>query len=160
MDDLVFTNITIYRAIANEAYQKMVQLMEAGRRRKPDGSPGWIITYDPNQTSFKQSMISLVFTGMWLEGFLHLLIVKRYGKSKFKEYDFKSYEEKLDLLGCTEKELLDRVSRFRKIRKSLVHEKAYFDNGDIWRAQNEAENTHEMLASIHQYFSEQPRLTF
>jgi len=90
MDRLVITNIAIYKAIADEAHQEIVQLMESGRRPKPDGSAGWIKTYDPNQTSFKQSMVSIVFTGMWLEALMHLLIVKKYGKRKFEEYDFKS----------------------------------------------------------------------
>lgn len=153
MDRLVITNIEIYKTIADEAYQKMIQLMEAGRRPKSDGNTGWIITYDPNKNSFKQSMISIVFTGMWLEALIHLLIVKKFGKEKFKEYDFKTYEKKLQLLGFTDKNLLDRVSRFRKTRKSLVHEKAYFDNGEIKKAQDEAENAHEILVSIHRHFS-------
>lgn len=155
MDHFVITNVAIYKAIADEAHQKMVQSMEAGRRPKPDGSTGWIITYDPKQTSFKQSMISIVFTGMWLEALTHLLIVERYGEDKFNKYDFVSYEEKLKLLGCTDQELLDRVSRFRKTRKSLVHEKAHFDDGEIKRAQDEAENAHDLLIAIHKHFSEQ-----
>jgi len=85
---------------------------------------------------------------------VHLPIVRKYGEIKFKEYDFKSYEEKLQLLGCSEQELLERVSRFRKTRKSLVHEKAHFDDGEIKRAQDEAENAHAMLVTIHKYFSE------
>jgi len=155
MDNWVFTNSRVYKAIADEAYRKMVQLMEAGRRPKPDGSAGWIITYDPEQTSFKQSMISIVFTGMWIEALFHLLIVRRFGKDKFKEYDFKSHEEKFKLLGCREDELLIRVSRFRRARKLLVHEKAHFDDGDIWRAQEEPGNAHEMLTAIHNHFSRQ-----
>ncbi len=154
MNKIVITNIEIYKAIADEAYQKMIHFIETGRRPKSDGSPGWIITYDPNQNSFKQSMISIVFTGMWLESLIHLLIVKNFGKEKFKEYDFKSYEEKLKLLGCINKNILDRVSRFRKTRKSLVHEKAHFDSGEITMAQREAENAHEMLVAIHRHFSE------
>ncbi len=154
MDRLVITNIAIYKAIADEAHQEMVQLMEAGRRPKPDGSAGWIITYDPNQTSFKQSMVSIVFTGMWLEALMHLLIVNEYGKDRFNEYDFKTYEEKLQLLGYMDEKILHRVSRFRDIRKSLVHEKAHFDEDEIKRAQDEAENAHEMLVAIHRHFSE------
>ena len=153
MDSIVITNIEIYKAIADEAYQKMVQLMEAGRPPKPDGSAGRTIIYDPNQNSFKQSMISIVFTGMWLESLIHLLIVKKHGKEKFKEYDFKSYEEKLQLLGCTDQKLLDRVLRFRKTRKSLVHEKAHLDDGEIKLAQDEAENAHQILICIHGHFS-------
>ena len=154
MDHLVITNIGIYKAIADEAHQEIVQLMESGRRPKPDGSAGWIKTFDPNQTSFKQSMVSIVFTGMWLEALMHLLIVKKYGNDEFKKYDFKTYEEKLKLLGCMDEKLLHRVSRFRGIRKSLVHEKAFFDEDGIKKAQDEAENAHEMLVAIHNHFSE------
>lgn len=146
------TNVSIYKMIAEEAYQKMVQSIEAGRLPKPDGSVGWIITYDPNQTSFKQAMISLVFTGMWLEALMHLLIIKGYGKKIFKEYDSKLYEEKLKLLGCTDQKLLASVTRFRKVRKSMVHEKAYFDDGEIKWAQNEAKNAHELIVAISEHF--------
>ena len=155
MNHFVLTNAAVYKTIADEAYEKMGQSMEAGRRPKPDGSAGWIVTYDPNQTSFKQAMISLVFTGMWLEAMTHLLIVKAHGMEKAKEYDFKSYEEKLTLLGCTDQELLNSVSRFRKARRSLVHEKAHFDDGEIRWVQKEAENAHELLVAIHKSFSEQ-----
>src|SRR5437867_2683556 len=95
MDRLVITNVEVYRAIADDAYQEMAQLLKAGRRPNEDVSPGWIITFDPNRTSFKRAMISIVFTGMWLEALMHLLIVRDYGEDKFKEYDWKSYEEKL-----------------------------------------------------------------
>jgi hypothetical protein len=36
----------------------------------------------------------------------------------------------------------------------LAHEKAHFDDGEIKRAQDEAENAHAMLVSIHKHFSE------
>lgn len=120
---MVITNISVYKAIADETHQKMHELMDAGRQPKPDGSDGWVITFDPSQRSFKQSMIAIVFTGMWLEALMHLLIVCDYGEQKFKEYDFKSYEEKLQLLGFSDQEIIDRVTRFRSIRKALVHEK-------------------------------------
>lgn len=95
MSSPVITNIAIYKAIAEEAHQKMHELIDSCRRPKPDGSVDWVITYDPSQSSFQQSMIAIVFTGMWLEGLMHLLIVERYGEQKFKEYHFKSYEEKM-----------------------------------------------------------------
>jgi hypothetical protein len=155
VNHFLHTNVGIYRTIADEAYQKMVQSIEAGRRPKPDGSAGWIITFDPDHTSFKQAMISLVFTGIWLEAILHLLIVRSYGKNKYKEYDFRSYEEKLMLLGCTDEGLMNSVSRFRNSRKSLVHEKAHFDDGEIRWAEKEAENAHGLLTMISECFSEQ-----
>jgi hypothetical protein len=152
MNPFVLTNVDIYKTIAVEAYQNMVQSIEAGRRPKPDGTAGWIVTYDPDRTSFKQAMISVVFTGMWLEAIMHLLIMKAYGNNKFKEYDFKSYKEKLKLLGCTDEELLNSASRFQKTRKELVHEKAHFNDGEIRWAQKEAENAHSLLMEVHRLF--------
>lgn len=106
MNNYIFTNLAIYKAIANESYDDMVRTVEAGRRPKPDGSEGAILSYDPNHTSFKKAMIVIAFTGMWLEALLHIRIVKKFGEGKFKEYDFKSYKEKLKLLGLTEEKLL------------------------------------------------------
>ena len=149
MGNFVVTNISIYRAIADEAYQKMAKLLEEGQPPNPDGSPGRIKIYDPTHSSFKQSMISIVFSGMWLEAKLHLLLVKKYGKAEAKKkHDRKSYEDKLQLLDCNEKIILDSVARFRAARKALVHENAHFDAGNIWIVQDEAKNTHDMLAAI------------
>ena len=153
MNSLVITNISVYKAIADEAHQKMHKLMDAGRRPKSDGSDGCIITFDRSQNSFKQSMIGIVFTGMWFEALMHLLIVRTYGEQKFKEYDFKTYEEKLLLVGCSNQEIIDRATRFRKTRKALVHEKAHFDDGEIESAQDEADNAHELLIALHNQFS-------
>jgi hypothetical protein len=154
MNSFIHTNADIYRAIADEAYQKMIQSIETGRKPKPDGTPGWIVTLAPDRTSFKQAMISVVFTAMWFEAMMHLQIVKTYGKDKFKEYDLKPYKERLKLFGCTDKELLKSASRFQKARKVLVHEKAHFDDGEIRWAQKEAENAHALLVSVQRLFLE------
>lgn len=148
MDHFFSTNAAVYQAIADEAYQQMVHSIETGRRPKEDGSPGWIVTYDPSQTSFKQAMICIVFTGMWLEAKMHLRIVKAHGKDRFKEVDFKSYEEKLKLLGITDEVLLHSVSEFRESRRTLVHEKAHFDDGQVRWAQKEAEKAHGLLVAL------------
>ncbi len=153
MNSLVITNISVYKAIADEAHQKMHELMDAARRPKSDGSDGYIITFDRSQNSFKQSMIGIVFTGMWFEALMHLLIVRAYGEQKFKEYDFRTYEEKLLLVGCSNQEIIDRATRFRMTRKALVHEKAHFDDGEIKSAQDEADNAHELLVAFHNQFS-------
>jgi len=149
---LIFSNIAVYKAIADEAHQKMHELMDAGRRPRSDGSPGWIITYDQHQRSFKQSMIVIVFVGMWIEALMHLLIVREKGKEIFNKYDSKPYEVKLQLLGCSDKITIDCATRFRKIRRELVHEKAYFDNGEIKRAQDEADNAYALLIALHSKF--------
>lgn len=94
-------------------------------------------------------MIAIVFTGIWLEALMHLLIVQKYGEQKFKEYDFKSYEKKLQLLGCSDQQIIDRATRFQKTRKALVHEKAHFDDGEIKFAQDEADSAYELLVALH-----------
>jgi|GEM_PF-2020663 len=154
VERIAMTNISTYKAIALEAHKSMCEYLEEGRWPKEDGGPGWIKTFDPDQKCFKQAMITIVFTGMWLEALLHLLIVRNHGLEKFAEYDFKSYEEKLRLLGCSEQGLLDVVKRFRKSRKELVHEKAYCDDGELKTAQDEANNAHDLM--VHAFFNNQP----
>ena len=82
MNSLISSNISVYRAISEEAYLKMRKLIDAGRTPKANGGEGWIIKYDPEQKSFKQAMISIVFTGMWLEALMHQKIV-----SEFDEHE-------------------------------------------------------------------------
>jgi hypothetical protein len=48
MNAPIFTNIAVYKAIADEAYLEQKKLREAGRHPKPDGSPGFILAFDPN----------------------------------------------------------------------------------------------------------------
>jgi hypothetical protein len=132
----------------------MKEIIESHRRPKPDGSEGWIKKIDPDQKSFKQAMISIVFTGIWLEALLHLKIVKYHSEDVFNEYDFKSYEEKLQLLECADPNIIERVTRFRKCRKELVHEKAFLDDGKMKKAQDEADNAYELLIAINDYFIE------
>ena len=148
MAELIYTNVSTYRAIAIEAFEAMQELVESGRQPKGDGSPGWILQFDPNQKSFKQAMIVIVFTGMWLEALLHLLIVRDHGEAKFREVDYKSYEEKLRLVGIDDNSILEAGKRFKTARKTLVHEKAHFDTGATQVAQDEARNAYRLLLAI------------
>jgi hypothetical protein len=93
-------------------------------------------------------MVAIVFTGMWLEALLHLLIVRDHGEEKFREFDFKSYEEKLRLIGIDDNSILEAAARFRKSRKELVHEKAHFETGEMKTAQDEARNAFQLLLAI------------
>lgn len=142
------SNASIYKQISEEAYSKMVESSKERMILKNDGSEGFIISYDPAHTSFKQSMIVVVFTGMWLEAVLHQQIVSKHGEETFKKYDFKSYREKLVLLGISDTALLDDVESFKSTRKEIVHEKALFDTGQIKVAQAEAELAKTILERI------------
>lgn len=151
----VFTNVHIFGAIADTAYDRMAKEMEKSVHPMPDGSAGSIRTVDPEQTAFKQAMISVVFSSIWLEALLHLLIVWRFGKQKFKKVDRVTYENKLRLLGCKDKALLNKVKELRISRRELVHEKAHmeFDDdgnfvGEVTTAQDEAEIARAVMVGV------------
>jgi len=146
--DMPYSNVSMYKEIVEEAFSSMRSLIEEGRSPKNDGSGGYVIKYDPSHKSFKQSMIVVVFTGMWLEAKLHQDIISKFDEATFKKYDFKSYRDKLVLLGITDSEYLGKVDSFKGTRKELVHEKAYFDNGEIKTAQKEAELAYEVMVYL------------
>ncbi len=152
MNQFALSNVATYKAIALDAHKEMHERINSGRRLKDDGSPGWIITFDAERRSFKKAMIAIVFTGMWLEALLHLLIVRDHGIEKFKEFDFKSYADKMRLLGCSDQRFLDAAEKFRQCRKELVHEKAHFDTSEIKTAQDEADNAHQLLLAVDSLF--------
>ena len=125
----------------------------------PDGGGRAIKRFDPEQTSFKQAMVSIMFTCIWLEAMLHLLIVRRWGKSRFEELDWRPYEGKLEALGCNDEDLLRRAVRLRKTRKGLVHEKAHLEfndegefMGELLTAQEEAENARAVMEGVENWF--------
>lgn len=145
------TNVNVFKRIADEAYEEMTRAMNAGRRPKEDGT-GFLLTYDPHQKSFKQSLISIVFSTMWLEALLHLMIVQMYGIEVFKEYDHKSYEEKLGKLGYFNEDIIQSISTLRKVRRTLLHEKAHIEDNDVKTAQGVAENAAKIRTALHEYF--------
>ena len=152
MENFIFTNISTYKAIADESYHKMCDLMEAGRKPLPDG--GWVVSVDPEQKSFKQAMISVVFSAMWIDAYLHQLIAKRSGVEKAEELDRKKYEKKLQYLGVNDQSIISQVTDFREARNEMVHEKAYADTGDIKTAQGEAEKAYNLRRILEQYFNQ------
>ena len=54
----LFTNVQIYRSIADDAYRQMSADMDANVRPRPEGSDVVVKTFDPEQLSFKQAMAS------------------------------------------------------------------------------------------------------
>ena len=157
----VFTNVHIFGAIADTAYNKMSEDMDKNVRSKPDGSPGVIKTFDPEQTSFKEAMISIVFSCIWLEALLHLLIVRKFGRKRFRKVDKYTYEKKLELLECSNEQLLGNVERLRTARRELVHEKAHSEYGDAGEftgeqrtAQDEAENARAVIVEVRKWCQE------
>lgn len=131
----------------------MISLIEEGTSPREDGSDGYIIKYDPNQQSFKQSMIVVVFAGMWLEAFFHQEIVKQRSKNQFNNNSNKSYKEKLELIGISEYNILNKTVTFQKTRNELIHEKSFLDKGEIKCAQEEAKHAHEIIEHVSNAFN-------
>jgi len=146
------TNVSIYQAIAEEAYAEMVQFDNENKRPKEDESDGWIITCDSNNTSLKKAMIVIIFTGMWLDALLHIQIMERCGEGTFKRLGRRKYEDKLKFLGVTDIALLTNVKKFRATRNELVHEKAFLDNAQIKIAQKEARLANEIMSQLQPFF--------
>lgn len=151
-NSFVHTNYRAFYRIAKESYAAMNEFTNINRKPKPNGEPGYIITLDPEQKSFKHALITIVFCGMFLESILHLLIVKQKGLDTFNEYDREKYEDKLRLLGCDNQSILDLCKRLRKVRNEIVHEKAYINADSMRIAQEEANTAVELIDKIVTYF--------
>ena len=137
----------------------MAESLERNVRPNPDGRGNSIKRFDSDRTSFKQAMVSIVFTCIWLEATLHLLIVGRFGKNRFEELDRDTYECKLKALGCDDEDFLRRAGRLRKARKDLVHEKAHLEfndegkfTGELRTAQEEAKNARAVMEGVEHRF--------
>ena len=147
MGDIIITNVAVYREVVEESYATMRETMRKQCRPKANGEPGLIKTYDPSRKSFKHAMICTVFAGMWLEAELHIQLGRR-GKDVAKEADKKTWEEKLQILGVCDNELLGMVCKFRRSRKELVHEKAFFSQDVISTAQDNAELVYRVMGLV------------
>ena len=123
----ILSNVCTYKAVADEAYREMAEDRERNVLRNPDFRGGGVKRFDPERTSFKQAMVSIVFTCILLEATLHLLIVGRCGKNRFEELDPYPCERKLEALGYGDEDLLRRAGRLRNARRELVHEKAHLE---------------------------------
>lgn len=120
----IISNVGIYAAIAEEAFARMQEATATNRRPKPDGSPGFVITFDPCSPSFKDAMVATVFAYMFLEGACWIANLRREGAAKAKREDSKSdLEIRLRNLGADDA-LVGRAKKLREDRRQLVHEKA------------------------------------
>ena len=127
----MITNLDIYLAIAEEALAESERLEGLARAPKPDDAPGFIVKYDPERKSFKNSLVAIAFAGMYLEALFYILGVGKFGVAEYnKKHDRKSYIVKMKLLGLSEQTIVAEGERFAGVRNALVHEKA-IELGDI-----------------------------
>jgi len=147
-DDLIISNSFLYFKIAKEAFVSMEKDLEKNIRPKPNGEKGNILTFDPDKKSFKNSLVSVVFFGMYLDSILHIMVSKKVGIEEYrKNIDRQIYEEKLKLLGVNDQALLDRIEEFRKGRNELVHEKALLPS-DSKTGQSEAKKCFKLMTDL------------
>jgi hypothetical protein len=147
------SNVRVYLAIAEDAAAESKRLTDEQMTPKPDGQPGYVVAWDPEKRSFKQSLIAIAFAAMYLEALLGLIGNQRLGKDLYSKIDrTTTYEEKLKLLGVYDQQILDSCKRFRKARNDLVHEKAVdldsLGTADCQYAQEEATLGIELIKSI------------
>ena len=153
MERPMLSNANVYLAIAEEALAESKKLDEASQKPRPDGEPGIVKTLDPERTSFKQSLIAMVFAGIYLDALLYIVGTDILGKDKYKKIEFRRYEKKLRTLGITDTETLTTCKRFREARNDLVHEKAIalhtrVDKATFRTAQREAKIGVSFVRSI------------
>lgn len=129
----MFTNPHIFLAIAKEAQANAEASLQSHQRPKPDGTNGLILSPDPEPRSFKDSLVAIVFAGVYLEALLHMEGAKTLGAAY---NDFWKYEEKLTKLGAAPR-LIEAGRQFREARNAVIHEKAS-ERGELRIAQHEA----------------------
>jgi hypothetical protein len=103
---------------------------------------------DPDQSSFKAALVAIVFASVWFESASHVLMAQLHGVREAKNLDRVSYKEKLQSVGCSDGDLLNRAERLQQARKEIVHEKAFLDRTGFRVAQTEAANAHELVAAL------------
>ncbi|NOD75574.1 MULTISPECIES: hypothetical protein [unclassified Ruegeria] len=149
MTEFILSNVTVYSSICQDAFRNIEDDHIELQRMMPDGVVITRKTLDLSQRSFKNALILIVFSGMWLEAILHLLIVEHHSKTKYNQNDKATYEEKMKLLGVGDDELYNSLKWFRDLRREVVHEKAYFDRKNVRIAQDEAQKAHALMGKVY-----------
>jgi hypothetical protein len=157
----IASNLSVYLDIAREALASSKAIAAAQTRPMPDGRPGSIMTWDPRHDSFRQSVIAIVFAGIYFDAFLYIAIrqqrqARGAGKrvTKGRKRPRKrgsSYEASLEKLNVTDAESLAACKRFSAARNALVHEKALIGPdyaGEIYVAQVEADHALSLVERI------------
>lgn len=122
-------------------------MIEKEKISKEGGSNGYAINYDPDLNTFRQSMITIVFAGMWLEQTIYEEILSRTGLDIVRRYNSKEYREWLIRLEIVSAEVLDEIDAFMSAREILMNSTIVNDKS-IETAQKEAYRAQKIMASI------------
>lgn len=148
-----YTNVGIFRSIAEDALAESQRLEQEAKRPKPDGSPGHIITWDPDRKCFKQALIAIVFASSYLDALLYMTGVSIMGKEEWiKKFQRRGWERRLRALGVDDAELLAECRAVRDARNEIAHENAELAdeeaNWNLRTAQNEAARALRFVARV------------
>ena len=92
--------------------------------------PQGIITFDPDQTSYRQGCIAVVFAGMYFEAVTYLVAHLRGGRGLADQIgDVRRYGRKAAELGLRAEWIQEGCDRLQGARNDLVHEKCLDLNG-------------------------------
>jgi hypothetical protein len=150
--DQIFSNVVVYREIAEQAFGEAQATFDSHCRPKDDGSEGFILTHDPTSASFKNSLIAIVFAGIAIETSLWLYGCAMLGMRQCRqlEADFR-LEDRLAKLGIGDDILWEEAKAFRLARNDLVHERPLpltLDNTPIRVAQAEAARALALMDAV------------
>ena len=120
--DPIFTNAIVYRVIASEALARC--LAWDSEHVRSNASGGRVIDLDLTQSSFKDSLVAIVFAGMFMEAALWIACYGRLGPKKCQQVDDSNLEDRPKPLGIHDTQLREDLKHYREARKELVHEKA------------------------------------
>ena len=156
-DMLVISNHLVYLAIAKESLAKSQRFSQRQRTELANGRA--LIRYDPKQRSFKNSLIAIAFSGMYLEALLHLVGSRRLGINAYEKIDGKTYEDKLRALAINDTALLADCKRFRESRRDLEHEKAFHPRSsrEMRTAQLEAADAVALIERVRDLLTQKPK---
>lgn len=65
MEQIILSNVKIYAAIAEEAFEDMEKRLAEGRKPRSDGK-GWVLSFDPSRKSFKSALVYITFSAFWV----------------------------------------------------------------------------------------------
>jgi hypothetical protein len=120
--DPILSNLLVYRTIAVDALAASEASYTEHTRQTEDG--GLVTTLDPQQMSFRHSLIAIVFAGMYMEAALWVFGCGKLGIPQYKSIDRRPLEARATALGVGDQRLRDALQAYREARAELVHEKA------------------------------------
>ena len=156
--DFIHTDVRKFYQIAQESIAFVRK--DLAERIRPTPGGGFSSKVDPESRGMKASFTAIVFSGVFLDAVLHLLLVSRKGVSVARKLDREIYEVKLRALGCEDARILALCKEYRDSRNEIVHEKAYFEDSHRLPpiAQVEAEAAISLIEKVIDFFGIREKL--